>query len=49
MLAPLSRTQNSFMKVAPNTDRDISGGFTFVNKDRPPTFERSGVRPTIRN
>ena len=50
MLSPLSKTQNSFMK-APPTDRDISGGFTFVDRNRPPTFDKhaSGQRPTIRN
>ena len=35
------------MKQAP--DREISGGFTFVNKNRPPTFEKNVNRPTIRN
>lgn len=49
-LSPLSKTQNSWTKGAP-TDRDISGGFTFVNRNRPPTFDKtaSGFRPTIRN
>ena len=44
-LSPLSKTQNSGTKGAP-TDRDISGGFTYVNRNRPPTFDKtaSGFR-----